>query len=52
MNEAFLADAARLGVSVTVKRLHGGHTFPMVEQSLDPAFSFMETTVLAGAADH
>ena len=47
MNEVFLADAARLGMRVTVKRLHGGHTFPMVEQSLDPALSFLETSVTA-----
>jgi S-formylglutathione hydrolase FrmB len=51
MNEVFLADAARLGMRVTVKRLHGGHTFPMVEQSLDPALSFLETSVRAGGAE-
>ena len=47
MNQAFLADAERLHFHVEVKRLSGGHTFPMVEQSLAPAFSFLEEAIFA-----
>lgn len=42
MNEAFLADARELQMAVEILRLSGGHTFPMVEQSLPTAFTFME----------
>ncbi len=42
MNEAFLADAKMLKIPVEFMRLSGGHTFPMVEQSLPAAFDFME----------
>ncbi|HEX3872000.1 MAG TPA: alpha/beta hydrolase-fold protein [Pirellulales bacterium] len=45
MNEAFLADAHAAGFTVETLVLHGGHTFPMVEQGLPPAFSFMEHAV-------
>jgi S-formylglutathione hydrolase FrmB len=45
MNEAFLADAHTAGLTVETLVLHGGHTFPMVEQGLPPAFSFMEHAV-------
>jgi S-formylglutathione hydrolase FrmB len=42
MNEAFLADAQAAGLGVETLVLRGGHTFPMVEQGLPHAFSFME----------
>ena len=42
MNGMFLADARSAGFMVETLVLHGGHTFPMVEQGLPPAFSFME----------
>ncbi len=42
MNEAFLADAKELKMAVETMSLSGGHTFPMVEQSLPAAFSFLE----------
>jgi S-formylglutathione hydrolase FrmB len=42
MNEAFLADAKELKIPVEIMRLSGGHTFPMVEQSLPAAFDFLE----------
>ncbi len=42
MNESFLADAHAAGFTVETLLMHGGHTFPMVEQGLPPAFSFME----------
>ncbi len=42
MNESFLADAHAAGFTVERLILRGGHTFPMVEQGLPHAFSFME----------
>lgn len=42
MNEAFLADAKELQMAVEIMRLSGGHTFPMVEQSLPAALAFLE----------
>lgn len=42
MNEAFLADAKELKIPVEIMRLSGGHTFPMVEQSLPAALAFLE----------
>ncbi len=42
MNEAFLADAKELKIPVEILRLSGGHTFPMVEQSLPAALDFLE----------
>ncbi len=42
MNEAFLADAKDLKMTVEIMRLSGGHTFPMVEQSLPAACTFFE----------
>jgi S-formylglutathione hydrolase FrmB len=42
MNEAFLADGKELKMQVETMRLTGGHTFPMVEQSLPAAFDFLE----------
>jgi S-formylglutathione hydrolase FrmB/lysophospholipase L1-like esterase len=42
MNEVFLSDAAKLGMTVKTLRMSGGHTFPMVQQGLGPAFSFLE----------
>jgi S-formylglutathione hydrolase FrmB len=45
MNEAFLADAKKLNMTVKTLRLSGGHTFPMVEQALPGAFSFMEAHI-------
>jgi hypothetical protein len=42
MNESFLADARAAGLPVETLVLRGGHTFPMVEQGLPHAFSFME----------
>ena len=42
MNEAFLADARTADFTIETLVLHGGHTFPMVEQGLPPAFSFLE----------
>jgi S-formylglutathione hydrolase FrmB len=42
MNETFLADAQAAGFTVETLVLHGGHTFPMVEQALPQAFSCME----------
>lgn len=48
MNEVFLAEAKTFGLCVEVLRLTGGHTFPMVEQSLSPALSFLETRLGRG----
>jgi len=45
MNEVFLADARAAGIKVEALRLSGGHTFPMVEQGLSPAFSFLENAL-------
>lgn len=42
MNEAFLADAQELKMPVEIMRLNGGHTFPMVEQSLPATLDFLE----------
>ncbi|WP_395738192.1 alpha/beta hydrolase [Prosthecobacter sp.] len=50
MNEAFLADAKALKMSVEIMRLSGGHTFPMVEQSLPAAFDFLESKILKTVA--
>ena len=51
MNEHFIADARAAGVAVEVLCLHGGHTFPMVEQGLPPALSFLER-ILQRSAQH
>ena len=45
MNEAFLADAHAAGIKVEVLRLSGGHTFPIVEQAVPPAFTFLENSL-------
>lgn len=45
MNEAFIADARAAGFPVETLVTHGAHTFPMVEQGLPPAFSFLERAV-------
>ncbi len=50
MNEAFLADARARGLKVEVLPLSGGHTFPIVEQALGPAFSFMESSLAKSKA--
>ncbi|WP_395753171.1 alpha/beta hydrolase [Prosthecobacter sp.] len=50
MNEAFLADAKALKMSVEIMRLSGGHTFPMVEQSLPAAFDFLESKILKSSS--
>jgi len=47
MNEDFIADARAAGVPVEVLKMSGGHTFPMVEQGLPAAFSFMEKHLIA-----
>ncbi|WP_395744138.1 alpha/beta hydrolase [Prosthecobacter sp.] len=49
MNEAFLADAKELKMAVEITRLSGGHTFPMVEQSLPAAFDFLEGKIEWGS---
>jgi len=49
MNEVFIADARALGIEVEVLRLSGGHTFPMVEQSLPAALAFLERQLLPAA---
>ncbi|MES2692269.1 MAG: alpha/beta hydrolase-fold protein [Verrucomicrobiota bacterium] len=46
MNEAFIADAQSKGVALQFLKMSGGHTFPMVEQGLPPAFAFMEKALL------
>jgi len=49
MNETFLADAMELKIPVEIMRLSGGHTFPMVEQSLPAAFDFLEEKISKGS---
>ena len=49
MNEAFLADAEQLKMSVKIMRLSGGHTFPMVEQALPAAMDFSEGKIGRGS---
>ena len=51
MNEGFIADARAAGVDVEIMKMSGGHTFPMVEQGLPAAFSFMEKSLAARAAN-
>lgn len=50
MNELFLAEAKVAGLMVEVRRLSGGHTFPMVEQSFPAAFDFLEQRLKAGGS--
>lgn len=51
MNEVFIADALAAGLTVETLRMSGGHTFPMVEQALPAAFSFMEQALAARRAE-
>ena len=51
MNEVFIADARAAGLDIDVLRMSGGHTFPMVEQALPAAFSFLEQKLLQWPGD-
>jgi S-formylglutathione hydrolase FrmB len=50
MNQAFIGDARAQGLKIEVREMHGGHTFPMVEEGLLPALKFLENAISRNAA--